>query len=63
MKGLIVMFWNWIKYKIYTIQKAWRQRNYTMIYSDMYGYGVEEQLSSSLKHQWFINHTDYIEEE
>ena len=57
------MFWKWIKNIIYSIQKVWRQRNYNMIYSDTYGYGIEEQLSPNLKHQWFINHTDYIEEE
>jgi len=57
------MFRNWIRGIIHSIQKAWRQRNYRMIYSDTYGYGVEEQLSYNLKYQWFINHTDYIEEE
>jgi hypothetical protein len=43
------------------IEKWWRQRNYKMIYSDTYGYGVEEKLTSSIKRQWFLNHYDYIE--
>lgn len=44
------------------MEKSWRQRNYKLIYSDRYGYGVEETLTPGLRYQWFINHTDYIED-
>ena len=50
-----------LKSIIFDIEKAWRQRNYTMIYSEKHGYGVEDKLSPNLKLQWFINHYDHIE--
>ncbi len=57
------MFWNWLKNITEYMEKSWRQRNYKLIYSDRYGYGVEETLIPGLRYQWFINHTDYIEDE
>jgi hypothetical protein len=37
-----------------------RQRNYKLIYSDRYGYGVEHRVSYTLIYHWFSNHTDVI---
>ncbi len=62
------MFWNWLKdirnwlnYRMEVMEKNHRQRNYKLIYSDTYGYGVEEVLSSTVVYQWFLNHEDYID--
>ena len=43
------------------IEKKHRQKNYKLIYSDTYGYGVEEALSHTVVRQWFLNHDDYID--
>lgn len=45
------------------IKKSYRQRNYKLIYSDRYGYGVENKIADKLKQQWFLNHDDFIEED
>ena len=43
-------------------EKYLRQRNYKLIYSDRYGYGVEETLiPNRLVYQWFVGHADYID--
>lgn len=55
------MFWNWIKRIALAIEKKHRQRYYKLIYSDTYGYGVEEALSATIVRQWFLNHNDYID--
>jgi len=55
------MFWNWIKRIALSIEKKRRQRHYKLIYSDTYGYGVQEALSATVVRQWFLNHDDYID--
>jgi len=52
---------NFIRNILIKIQKRIRQRNYTLIYSDKYGYGVEEKISPKITQIWFINHSDFIE--
>ena len=55
------MFWNWIKRIALAIEKKHRQRHYKLIYSDTYGYGVQEALTHTVVRQWFLNHDDYID--
>lgn len=45
------------------IAKWCRQRTYSLIYSERYGYGVEDKLTPTIKRNWFLNHDDIIEEE
>jgi hypothetical protein len=43
------------------MEKKHRQRHYKLIYSDTYGYGVQEALTHTVVRQWFLNHDDYID--